>query len=69
MPIPTSMEHNLKLTTVDYDKAFYVNYAYFALEDVEHHNHIVGRLLYLTMTRPDVAYAMQSLSQFFHVPK
>lgn len=29
---------------------------------------VIGRLLYLTLTRPDISYAMQHLSQFLQQP-
>ncbi|XP_016185879.1 uncharacterized protein LOC107627556 [Arachis ipaensis] len=39
-----------------------------ALEDKTHYRQLVGRLLYLTNTRPDIAYAMGRLSQFIDCP-
>ncbi|KAK4381882.1 Retrovirus-related Pol polyprotein from transposon RE1 [Sesamum angolense] len=39
-----------------------------ALEDPEAFCRLVGRLMYLGFTRPDISYAAQQLSQFFHRP-
>ncbi|GMJ01569.1 hypothetical protein HRI_003826100 [Hibiscus trionum] len=39
------------------------------LEDVGSYQRLIGRLLYLTNTRPDIAFAIQHLSQFMHKPK
>ncbi|XP_015072653.1 uncharacterized protein LOC107016821 [Solanum pennellii] len=40
-----------------------------ALSDPTRNQKLVGKLLYLTMTRPDISYAVQNLSQFMHKPK
>ncbi|MCH92612.1 retrovirus-related Pol polyprotein from transposon TNT 1-94, partial [Trifolium medium] len=37
-------------------------------EDISLYRRLVGKLLYLTNTRPDIAYATQQLSQFLHNP-
>jgi len=39
------------------------------LPNPEAYRRIVGRLLYLTLTRPDISYAVQHLSQFLQAPK
>ncbi|GKA30497.1 retrovirus-related pol polyprotein from transposon TNT 1-94 [Tanacetum coccineum] len=39
------------------------------LSDVGSYRRLVGRLLYLTMTRPDISYVVQHLSQFVSAPK
>lgn len=38
------------------------------LEDAAPYRRLVGRLLYLTATRPDISYAVQQLSQFVGCP-
>lgn len=39
------------------------------IPDPEAYRRLVGRLLYLSMTRPDISYAVQHLSQFVSSPK
>lgn len=39
------------------------------LEDVGQYQRVIGRLLYLTLTRPDIAFSVQTLSQFLQQPK
>ncbi|XP_022041779.1 uncharacterized mitochondrial protein AtMg00810-like [Helianthus annuus] len=36
--------------------------------DATHYRSIVGALQYLTITRPDIAYAVNQVSQFLHAP-
>lgn len=37
--------------------------------DKNAHQILVGKLLYLAMTMPDISYLVQILSQFMHDPK
>ncbi|MCH80563.1 retrovirus-related Pol polyprotein from transposon TNT 1-94 [Trifolium medium] len=37
-------------------------------EDISQYRRLIGKLLYLTNTRPDISYATQQLSQFLHKP-
>ncbi|KAL5542966.1 hypothetical protein UlMin_010676 [Ulmus minor] len=53
------MEQNLKLTTTDGE----------LLNDATKYRRLVGRLIYLTVTRPDIVYSVQTLSQFMHEPR
>ena len=39
-----------------------------ALSNPEPYRRVIGRLLYLTLTRPDISYAVQHLSQFLQHP-
>lgn len=39
------------------------------LDDPAFYRRIVGRLLYLTVTRPDICFAVNTLSQFMHAPR
>nr|KYP49028.1 hypothetical protein KK1_029231 [Cajanus cajan] len=57
-PTSTPLEPNLKLGNAE-DVAV----------DKEMYQRLVGRLIYLSHTRPDIAYAASSISQFMHSPK
>ncbi|XP_070011239.1 uncharacterized protein [Nicotiana sylvestris] len=70
-PIGTPLEFNHKLTSIEFDRV--VNNKTDAddqkLEDKGGYQRIVGRLLYLTMTRPNISFVVQVLSQHMHAPK
>lgn len=69
-PTSTSLEFNDKLTSADYDRCINVNKDDKLLfEDSGKYQRLVGRLLYLTMSRQDIAFVVQVLSQFMHSPK
>ncbi|GKE45062.1 retrovirus-related pol polyprotein from transposon TNT 1-94 [Tanacetum coccineum] len=58
-PTPFPVPQNMKLSL---DKGA-------PISDPESYRRLVGRLLYLSMTRPDISYAVQHLSQFVSSPK
>ena len=37
--------------------------------DVGRYRHLVGKLIYLTVTRPDITYAVSVISQYMHAPR
>ncbi|KAF5469588.1 hypothetical protein F2P56_013650, partial [Juglans regia] len=53
------LEQNLKLTNQDGS----------LLSDPSPYRRLVGRLIYLTITRPDIVFAVNILSQFMHAPR
>nr|XP_016437648.1 PREDICTED: uncharacterized mitochondrial protein AtMg00810-like [Nicotiana tabacum] len=67
-PISTPIELNQKLTTIDYDKHVGVK-GEGELADIGSYQRLIGKLLYLTITRPDLSFAVQVLSQFMQHPK
>lgn len=39
------------------------------MQDPEVYKRLIGRLLYLNLTRPDISYIVQQLSQFLSAPR
>jgi hypothetical protein len=39
------------------------------LTDIRQYQSLVGKLIYLTVTRPDIAFAVSVISQFMHAPR
>ena len=64
-PVSTPLECNLKLTPADYGGSSDDQ----LLHDVSSYQRLVGKLLYLTNTRPDIAFTVQTLSQYMQQPK
>ena len=58
-PASTPIDPNMKLGTAEEDAAV----------DREMFQRLVGKLIYLSHTRPDIAYAVSVISQFMHNPK
>ncbi|XP_018621898.1 uncharacterized mitochondrial protein AtMg00810-like [Nicotiana tomentosiformis] len=68
-PTDSPLDQNMKLTRVDYDKHFGRQATDGDLEDRRVYQRLIGRLLYLAITRPDISFAVQVLSQFMNAPK
>jgi hypothetical protein len=56
-PAHTPLKSNLKL-----------NFEGEPLSDISMYQRLVGKLIYLTITRPDITYAVSLVSQFMHSP-
>ncbi|XP_047264734.1 secreted RxLR effector protein 161-like [Capsicum annuum] len=69
-PAPTPMDTTTKLTTSEYDQHIKeTDQDCDVLTGQGAYQRLVGKLLYLTVTRPDIAYSVQTLSQFLQKPK
>ncbi|XP_070035172.1 uncharacterized protein [Nicotiana tomentosiformis] len=62
------IEQNLKLTTIEFDDHI-ASTGDSILSNPGPYQRLLGKLLYLTITRPDILFAAQCLSQFMHKPK
>lgn len=72
-PAGTPLEANVKLTSEEYNRFIHDQSSLETedklLADAGKYQRLIGRLLYLTMTRVDIAYVVQILSQYMHKPK
>ncbi|XP_015160242.1 uncharacterized mitochondrial protein AtMg00810-like [Solanum tuberosum] len=68
-PASTPLEPNQKLTSFEFDQGHEGDTNDELLADPRSYQKLVGKLLYLTMTRPDISFTIQNLSQFMHNPK
>jgi len=64
----TPIETNVRLTTAEIDKAT-GSQGDALLADASAYHILIGKLLYLTITRPGISYTKQTLSQFMRRPK
>ncbi|XP_070054266.1 uncharacterized mitochondrial protein AtMg00810-like [Nicotiana tomentosiformis] len=67
-PTSSPLEQNLKLTAINYDKHMQQT-GDNELQDIESYQRLIGKLIYLTITRPDICFAVQLSSQFMQHPK
>ena len=67
-PVNTPLETNLRLTSVEFDQTAGLQ-GDDVLIDNSVYQRLVGKLMYATITRPDISYAVQTLSQFMQHPK
>lgn len=63
------MEKNRKFTTSELDSTLSQSNEDTFLSNPSEYQHLVVRLIYLTITRPEICYSVQTLSHFMHAPK
>nr|XP_018633991.1 uncharacterized mitochondrial protein AtMg00810-like [Nicotiana tomentosiformis] len=67
-PAITPLETNIKLTSIVYDQAT-GSTCDSPLKDVSAYQILIGHLMYVTTTRPDISYVIHTLIQFIQHPK
>jgi hypothetical protein len=55
-PVSTPIDYKCKLNSKDGD----------ILSDINQFQRLVGKLIYLTVTRPDISYSVSQVSKFMH---
>ncbi|XP_070055197.1 uncharacterized mitochondrial protein AtMg00810-like [Nicotiana tomentosiformis] len=71
-PAYSPMDINVKLTTKEYDDHLAKTRTDTTVDpptDQHAYQRLIGKLMYLTMSRPDISYGVQILSQYLHQPK
>lgn len=68
-PVSTPMECNQKLTTVKYDKHVGDLVTDAKLDDLGPYQRLIGKLLYLTITRPDITWCTHVKSIYAEAKK
>ena len=68
-PVTFPLDRNVKLTSVEYDKLFGRQENDHELEDTRVYQRLIDGLLYRAITRTDISFAVQTLSQFINAPK
>lgn len=64
-PMNTPMEQNTKLTSKNFDiQAGFLDENGELMTEPAKYRTLIGKLLYLTTTRPDISFSVQALSQF-----
>lgn len=63
------MESNIKFMNKGYDLKFEIHKNDALVNDPTLYRKLVGKLLYVTITRPDIAYFVRRLSHFMQNPK
>jgi hypothetical protein len=58
-PILAPIDPNVKLN-IEYGEP---------LKDIHHFQRLIGKLIYLTVTRPDLSFAVSQISKFMHSPR
>jgi hypothetical protein len=58
-PVSSPIDSNIKLNTEDGEP----------LKDIHHFQRLIGKLIYLTVIRPDMSFTVSQISKFMHSPR